>query len=182
MAQNLFIKCFAIVVGTEGGFTDDPEDPGNWTSGEIGVGVLKGTKYGVSAASYPDLDIANLTIAQAQAIYQRDYWEKIGVSLEEAPFALIMFDAAVNHGVEGAVRWLQRALLLKADGDPGPITRGAADRALSADPVRLAANTLAERIREMPSFSAWDHDGAGWSARCARLPFEGMQIQAELRA
>ncbi len=177
MAQTLFEKCFAIVVGTEGGFTADPQDPGNWTGGAIGAGQLKGTKYGVSAASYPDLDIPTLTIAHAQLIYQRDYWEKIGVPLEQAPFALVMFDAAVNHGVAGAVRWLQRALGLRDDGVPGPITRKAALAAQAADPIHLAANTLAERIREMPSFTAWEHDGLGWSRRCAGLPFHGILIQ-----
>lgn len=182
MAQDLFNRCFAIVVGTEGGFTDDPQDPGAWTGGEIGAGLLKGTNFGISASAYPDLDIPNITLDQARQIYIADYWDKLGVPLQNAPFSLIMFDAAVNHGVEGAVRWLQRALLVKADGVPGPITRGCAERALAADANALAANALAERIREMPSFSAWEHDGDGWSRRCARLPFEGMQIARGLGA
>ena len=53
-----FDAAFARLLGNEGGFDDDARDRGNWTGGRIGVGELKGTKYGVSAAAFPDLDIA----------------------------------------------------------------------------------------------------------------------------
>jgi hypothetical protein len=39
---------------------------------------LKGIKYGISAASYPTLDISNVTLTQAQDIYEADYWAKAG--------------------------------------------------------------------------------------------------------
>lgn len=180
MAQDLFSKCFAIVVGIEGGYTDDPEDPGNWTGGEIGNGELNGTKFGISAAAYPDINIRDLDIQQAQALYQRDYWNKLRVPLTAPVFSLLMFDAAVNHGVEGSIKWMQMGLGVKADGDPGDITLGHLRTALKNDRVQLCADVLAARIHEMPSFSAWEHDGLGWSRRCALLPFEGMQLQKEI--
>ena len=52
-----FDKAFDIIVGVEGGFSLDPNDPGNWTGGKRGVGELKGTRWGISAKSYPHLDI-----------------------------------------------------------------------------------------------------------------------------
>jgi hypothetical protein len=55
-----FDRIFDFVVGSEGGFTDNPADPGNWTGGKIGAGECRGTKFGISAGAHPDLDIANL--------------------------------------------------------------------------------------------------------------------------
>lgn len=99
--KNLnFDYCFKIVIGHEGGFQIDPVDNGNWTGGKQGVGVLKGTKYGVSSLAYPTLDIKNLTLDQAKAIYYKDYWAKL--DLYEPALNLIAFDAAINHGVSAS--------------------------------------------------------------------------------
>ena len=68
-----FDRMFDIVVGHEGGYTANPADRGNWTGGAIGSGTCRGTRFGISAAAYPGLDIANLTIDAAKALYQRDY-------------------------------------------------------------------------------------------------------------
>ena len=57
-----FDKAFEFTIGVEGGYVNDPSDPG----GE--------TKFGVSKKSYPNLDIKNLTITQAKEIYYKDYW------------------------------------------------------------------------------------------------------------
>lgn len=88
-----FDEVFKIVLGEEGGYVNDPTDPG----GE--------TKYGISKNSYPHLDIANLTLNQAKQIYKINYWDAIqGDDLPE-PLDHIAFDTAVNQGV-GAARKL----------------------------------------------------------------------------
>lgn len=103
-----FDYCFKVVVGHEGGFQKNPVDRGNWTGGRQGVGVLKGTKYGVSAMAYPNLDIENLTLDQAKEIYYRDYWLKLGLDKFEPALRLIAFDAAINHGVSAALSILSK--------------------------------------------------------------------------
>ena len=60
-----FARCLAFTLRSEGGFTDNRADPGNWTGGQVGAGELRGTNFGISAAAYPQLDIANLTAAMA---------------------------------------------------------------------------------------------------------------------
>ena len=90
----------------EGEYSDNPADKGNWTGGKVGVGILKGTKYGISAASYPHLDIKNLTRADAKDIYWRDYWLKTGADKLKWPLSMIQFDTAVNMGT-GAASKLQ---------------------------------------------------------------------------
>ena len=81
-----FDRAFAIVVGIEGGYVNDPKDPG----GE--------TKYGISKRQYPNIDIKNLSLQQARDIYQRDYWNTHGLDSLEYGKALLVFDTAVNGG------------------------------------------------------------------------------------
>jgi lysozyme family protein len=148
--DDSFTTALAIVLTHEGGFQAMPDDPGNWTGGKIGAGELKGTKFGLSAAVYPSLDIGALTEADAAAIYRRDWWDHFGLDRLLAPIAAKLFDAAVNIGMDAAVRALQRALRaagvatgaarIVEDGKLGPATIGAA-RAIAAD-------TLLPALRE----------------------------------
>lgn len=90
----------------EGGFQDFDWDSGNWTGCQPGVGIKRGTNYGISACSYPHLDIRNLTMAQADDIYYRDFWLKSGADKLPWPYCLLVFDTAVLHGTGTAQAWL----------------------------------------------------------------------------
>ena len=95
-----FHKVFVnSILPHEGGFTIDRNDPGNWTGGKVGKGKLKGTKYGIAANTYPKLDIKNLTVAQAEAIYKRDYWDAYHFGdLKSLYIADELCDEVVNGG------------------------------------------------------------------------------------
>src|SRR5580698_2089160 len=121
-----FDNAFTELVGIEGKYSSDEKDPGNWTSGKVEVGVCKGTMYGISAAAYPNLDIAGLTLQKAKAIYLQDFWNKLLCSQFPDPVAVALFKEGVNLGVEGAARALQRSLRVNPDGVIGQITVGLA--------------------------------------------------------
>lgn len=178
MSDVAFHQAFAIVVGTEGGYTDDPADPGNWTGRACGAGRCLGTKFGISAASYPGLSIADLTVADAETIYQRDYWERVHGGELPPALALLVFDAAVNNGVGRAVRWLQMALGVAADGVMGDATLGAV-AARSGDGAALLAEFQAQRLAFMAGLPTWRTFGLGWARRLCRLPFAAMQMRGE---
>jgi lysozyme family protein len=163
---DYFAQCFAFTVGEEGGFTDNPDDPGNWTGGAVNAGTLRGTKFGISAAQHPLLDIPNLTIDQAQAIYQRDYWVPVHGPDLAAPIALVAFDAAVNVGVGTSVRFLQEAAGVTADGKFGPGTEAALN---AGDPVALATEALVRRIDFYTTLPPWKDFGLGWTRRVLAL-------------
>jgi len=93
-----FERAIARLLGDEGGYVDNPADPG----GE--------TKFGITRREYPQLDIAALTRADAVAIYYRDWWQRYRYGELPGPTAAKVFDLAVNIGPDHAVRCLQRAL------------------------------------------------------------------------
>lgn len=153
------------ILSHEGGYSNDRRDPGNWTGGKVGVGVLKGTKFGIAANTYPKLDIKNLTRAQAIAIYRRDFWEAVGAHALHPAFSFQLLDAAVNHGIDNARRMLQTALEVAPDGIIGPVTLKALRTANVTD---LVLNFVAARIYFYTGLSKFKIYGVGWMRRMAK--------------
>jgi len=98
------------IVVNEGGYQDDYNDSGNWTGGEVGKGTLKGTNYGISAASYPTLDIKNLTIDEAKQIYRDDYLMAPEINYGKNRVAFKVADISVHAGAGNATLIVQRAI------------------------------------------------------------------------
>ena len=163
-----FNKAFDIIIGVEGGFSDDINDNGNWTGGVKGKGILKGTKYGVSAASFPTLDIQNLTKVQAKEIYYKNYWDATGCTLQciKYPLNVLLFDAAVQHGAADAKKLLQRTLNLAEDGVFGSNTKNTIAK---ADTNELCAKYLTTRLKYYQSLRLWSTYGNGWSNRLFKV-------------
>jgi lysozyme family protein len=159
-----FDQAFDRLIGHEAGFTDDPKDPGNWTGGRPNAGELKGTKYGIAANTYPDVDIKNLTLDQAKAIYYRDWWLKTGADEIDPAITFQLWDFAVNAGMSTAKRALQRAASVADDGQIGPRTI-AAVKGMSVTDVLMRFN--AQRLRFYASLSTWPTFGKGWVNRVA---------------
>lgn len=99
MAAGNFDACMPFIFREEGGFTQDRRDPGNWTGGKVGKGQLKGTKFGISAKTYPGEDIARLTRARAAVLYRRDFWNACRCGELGSGVDLVVMDVAVNAGI-----------------------------------------------------------------------------------
>jgi lysozyme family protein len=178
--MTVFAQAFAVVVGHEGGFSAERADPGNWTGGAVGRGDLHGTKFGISAAAYPEEDIAALTLEAAAAIYQRDYWEPVGGDRLPPPLALLVFDAAVNNGVARAASWLQMAVGASVDGCIGPATLAAVDAVLhSRGGAAVCAEFQTQRLLFMDGLPTWRVFGVGWARRLNMLPYQAITMAAE---
>ena len=113
-----FDDIIEVVLKHEGGYVNDPVDPG----GE--------TNFGIAKRSHPDVDIKNLTEEGAQEIYYQDYWMKNRVPQLPDELKHIYFDMCINQGRGRAVKILQQAANakganLKVDGGLGPKTIGA---------------------------------------------------------
>ena len=159
-----FDQAFDRLIGHEAGLSMDPRDPGNWTGGRPNVGELKGTKFGIAANTYPDIDIQGLTLEAAKAIYYRDWWLKIGADQYDSAVAFQLWDFAVNAGMETAKRALQRAVKVADDGQIGPRTVMAV-KSMTVTDVLMRFN--AQRLRFYTSLSTWQTYGKGWVNRVA---------------
>lgn len=164
--KNNFVPCWRGTKVYEGGFTKNRADPGNWTGGKVGVGVLKGTNMGVSAAAFPTLDIEHLTEAQAMAIYQSKYWDAVRGDDLPAGVDNTTWDYGVNSGPSRSIRDLQRSAGVPADGKLGSLTLAAVAK---ADAVKLIKDHCARRLGFMQSLKVWNTFRSGWSKRVAAV-------------
>lgn len=156
MSAN-FDKAFDAIVGVEGGYVNDPRDPG----GE--------TKYGISKRSYPNEDIPNLTLARAKEIYLRDFWTPIRGDELPWPLSLFVFDGAVNHGLGAAIRTLQKTVGVAQDGSFGAKTVKAVAK---QEPRELCALFMADRALRYQGTRNFDINGRGWLKRLFAIAME----------
>lgn len=159
-----FDEAFKRLIGHEGGYSTDRRDPGNWTGGRVGVGTLKGTKFGLAANTYPNLDIKNLTLAQAKAIYKKDWWDKLGADGMHSAIVFQLWDFAINAGRSRAIKELQQAVGVPADGIIGPQTLAAVN---AHDLNDVILSLTAERLKFYTSLSTFKTYGKGWTNRVA---------------
>ena len=150
-----FDRAFIELLGHEGGYSNNPNDPGGETNWGITVAVARENGY---VSSMKDMDQS-----VAKTIYAKKYWLPV---FDDLPYevAFQVFDAAVNSGVGQAVRWLQRAVGAADDGKLGPVTLQAAK---AADPLKLVLLFNAERLAFMTNLSTWSSFGKGWARRIA---------------
>lgn len=162
-----FTQALAFTLREEGGYVDDPADHGG------------ATNRGVTQKTYDDYrrsrglalrSVRGMDALETAAIYQHLFWEPAHCAELETHLAICHFDWAVNHGVTGAIRTLQSALGISADGIFGPGTRGAAE---SADADKALSQYLAlrrawylERVKAEPDQARFL---AGWLGRVDRL-------------
>lgn len=160
---------FTLRPDIEGALSVDPNDKGNWTGGEVNKGELVGTKWGISAAAYPHLDIRGLSWRDAMEIYRRDYWERAGCHRLPQRVSIAVFDMAVNHGVSNAVKMLQEIVGTTKDGVFGPKTEAAAR---SMEQESLIVDLMALRLDFYRGLKTYQRYGRGWTRRTLKLAME----------
>ena len=157
-----FEQAFELLLGHEGELADDPNDPGGLT------------KWGISQRSYPDVDIRNLTMDDAKAIYRRDFWNVNLSNRLPAWCRFDLFDASVHSGPNQAMKWLQFAVGELQDGHIGPRTIDAAHQIEHPYAALLRFN--AARLLFMSKRKNWNHHGKGWAIRMAKNLYRGGKI------
>jgi len=153
-----FDQCIEKLLTHEGGFSDHPDDPGGATRHGITEAVARRVGYRGDMRDFP-LDLA-------KRIYREEYWNPIKADQLPANVRYIVFDAAVNSGVQQASLWLQRSCNAGLDGIIGPKTIAAAQ---GADWKDLKAKFLAQRLRFMTQLKNWPSFSRGWARRIADL-------------
>lgn len=138
--MSTFYKALTFVFGNEGGKSNDPLDRGGATN----MGITEGTlnrAYQDGIVQHNDID--KLTRAEAAEIYRVDYWQASRADKMPDPLCILHFDAAVNHGVGGAGKLLQKTInnyaqkaglkiRVSVDGAVGTKTLNALDECIAA--------------------------------------------------
>jgi lysozyme family protein len=162
----------------EGGFTDDRYDPGGPTNRGITLKVFadwKGVPLDQSTGPALLAELRRIPEAAVRDIYFARYWVPAQCAELAPPLAFFHFDAAVNHGVTGAMRLLQRAIGTDADGEIGPNTRAAIARLSTDEALQRYAETRRARYRALHHF--WRF-GRGWLARVDKTLVRALDIAA----
>jgi lysozyme family protein len=155
-----FEECLALVLKSEGGFGNNPLDPGGMTN----LGVTKVTYEGYVNRHVDEAEMRSLTPDLVAPLYKKMFWDRIKGDDLPVGVDYCLFDLAVNSGVGRAGKLLQMALDLPADGIIGPITlRALQDR----DPHEIVEQISEERIAFLQSLNTWNTFGKGWGRRIA---------------
>lgn len=161
----IFDRALAHVLEMEGGFTNDPLDPGGPTNQGITLGVFAAwRKVTLTAANRQSLirDLKAIDPATVREIYRQRYWDTAHCAELPPALAVMHFDAAVNHGVGTAIRFLQETVGAAIDGEIGPETRAAVAAASRLTALATYAAIRERRYRTLPHF--WRF-GRGWLRR-----------------
>lgn len=159
--MGAFETWFDLMVSVEGGvLSTDPTDGGNYTP----AGVLKGSRYGLSARNYPNVDFDTLTKDMAAAIARRDYWNAHALDTLPPPFAILLADAYYN-GASHPVEWLQNAVGATADDVLGPLTIAAAKTVAAGPNVADALGEFAARHLAYHATLDRPPEELGWARR-----------------
>lgn len=131
------------IVTREGGYVNDPDDPGGATKFGVTLATLKRLRLDLTGdRRVNELDVKNLSRTKAKEIFIQHYYHRPGVALLPAGLQASVFDMYVNAG-KNAVLILQRLLCefgpaIAVDGIIGPQTVRAAQAAQGAAPGHLA--------------------------------------------
>ena len=165
-----FENVLALVLKDEGGFSNDPRDPGGMTN----LGVTKRVWEGFVGHAVDEAAMRALTPADVTPLYRQNYWNRVHGDDLPAGVDYAVMDFAVNSGTSRAAKTLQRACGVTDDGAIGPATLAAVN---SADPLTLIDAVCDERLaflQTLPSFPTFGH---GWTSRVQRVKTASKQMQ-----
>lgn len=164
-AADGFSPALANVLEFEGGWSDDPFDPGGPTNKGITLAVFA-REIGISVEAHTLADLKKRLAAipddEVERIYRERYWVPACCPHLPAALAFFHFDAAVNQGVGRATRMLQQALGVDMDGEIGPLTLAAAGSQQNAAVLVRYADIRRAHYRSLSHF--WRF-GRGWLRR-----------------
>jgi lysozyme family protein len=166
--KDNFTAALAAVLAYEGGFSDDPLDPGGMTN--KGVTRTVWSEWLGRPASVKEM--TQLTDKAVAPMYKRKYWD--AVNGDELPdgLDLCVFDFAVNSGVGRAAKLLQSCLgVITVDGHIGPKTLAAAATCDVKKVIELYGLARLTFLKKLPHWSVYKN---GWSNRVAGITFQAL--------
>jgi lysozyme family protein len=167
-----FQRALALVLKSEGGFVNDPRDPGGATN--KGVTIATYRQYVKSNGTVADLKA--LTTAQAGIVYKKQYWDAVrGDDLPDG-VDYSVFDFAVNSGPSRSAKMLQGVLGVVQDGQIGPATLSAVKGKAQSSIINTLCDNRLSFLKRLPT---WGTFGKGWSSRVASVRAESLKMTGQ---
>ena len=165
-----FDASLAAVLVSEGGFSNDPKDPGGATNKGVTQAVYDAWRvdHGLFSQS-----VRAITPAEICAVYKRRYWDAVAGDQLPSGLDYCLFDFAVNSGPKRAAKYLQEAVMVDADGAIGPATLAAIGSA--RDAIDAVCDMRLAFLRGLATFG---HFGKGWTARVATVRAKAKALAA----
>ena len=167
--RSNYAEALQAVLVHEGGFVNNPKDPGGMTN----LGCTKAVWEEYVGHPVDEKAMRALTPADVAPLYKRKYWDK--VCSDDLPDGVdyVVFDAAINSGPGRAAKWLQSCVGVEPDGGIGPKTLAAVQ---AFDAKQLVDDYGKRRLSFMMDLSTWDTFGKGWSRRVSEVTATGMEM------
>ena len=161
MIEN-FQKSLALMLAHEGGFSNDPHDPGGMTN----LGVTRRAWEAYVGRQVDEAEMRALTPEIVAPFYKARYWNPC--KCDQLPLGIdyAVFDFAVNAGASRASKTMQSALGTAADGVVGPATIGVA---VNADPDHFLEKFSAAKEQFSRNLPTFEHFGKGWLRRVSEV-------------
>ena len=171
MAANNWKRSFELMLKSEGGFVNHPQDPGGMTN----LGVTKRVWEQWVGRESNEKEMRSLTPAMVEPLYKRKYWD--ACKCDDLPEGLdyLVFDFAVNAGPGRSIKTLQSAVGTTPDGIIGPKTL-AAVRAI--DPHELIEKFSVAKTEFYESLPTFPTFGRGWLNRVADVKVKASNMLA----
>lgn len=173
MTASNFLACFKETESFEGGYVDNPHDPGGAT--------LKGVTQAVYTAwlihqGRPNADVRGASDADIQDIYRAQYWDAVRGDDLYAGLDLVMVDSGWGSGPVTAIEWLQRLLGVDVDGQFGNLTLAALKPRWNSTALINELCTI--RMSFFQRLTTWKYFGVGWTNRLNGIQAKALMMNA----
>jgi lysozyme family protein len=173
--MTAFDTCFASVIHSEGGFSNNPRDPGGITN----LGVTKRAWEAWVGHSVTEQDMRQLTPAIVAPFYRANYWNAVHGDSFPVGIALCLFHCAVNAGPKRAATLLQGIVGAVPDGAIGAGTQAAVRAFLSARGEQALVAAFQDALRAYyRSLSTFEVFGRGWLNRARDVEQQALALVA----
>ena len=169
MAAENWEKAFQMVLKHEGGYVNNPKDPGGMTN----LGVTKRVWEEFVGREVDEREMRALTPDVVKPLYKKNYWDKIkGDDLPDG-VDYAAYDLAVNSGVGRAAKYLQQIAGVPADGIIGPKSMEAIKSCNPEETVDALCDMRLDFLQRLPT---WNTFGDGWERRVKEVKAVGLQM------
>ena len=175
--QSNWNESFELVMKSEGGFTDNDKDPGNW----LADGRKGCTNLGVTQREWEDYigkqvtheDMKALTHEIVKPWYKKEYWDAVKGDALSSGVDYIMFDFCVNGGANRSIKLAQSAVGVAVDGHLGSITLSSINAMNPVVFIEKFSDAKEQFYKGLITFPTF---GKGWLARVDRVENEAKNM------